>query len=470
MLCALVKHLLGNPLNRSPGTSRRTPAVRRVRPGLEALEDRTVPTIAFRPQVAGEAVIDDGSQNTALSSATVYLLFEGAYWGSTAGTRDEKIITTDALKILGSPFLSGLGQYTPSRGNVQATLGGTYRDAAPLPADFAPTLPNGQFNWTVLNARLQSAFANPGSGVPASAVTTPIYVILTDPNVPSGAGCIGYNEASAATNTRCQVWTTIDLWDPSTLGLISGRGARVGRLDRILGRFGLSGGRRGEISSLSHRSPRGWLQRGARSGAFDEDKFTQTLSHELVESMSGSVKVILPGAYADMGNQVADGEPESGQGYGYRLNGVLVQPYWSARDQAFIVPDGNRQQFTLEATTAGPYGLPRYTLVDQPATTSDDRVHLTWGASGGLRVALNGEVAQFDAAAVSSISVNTAGGDIETVSVAAVAPGSRGNATRHGVPPFKVVAAGGRILHGSSLTIWNGHVIADHRRIHVRRP
>ena len=404
MLCNVAQQFLPKPSVR-----RRTPAARRVRPGLEALEDRTAPTVAFRPQVAGEAVINDGSQNTALNSASVYLLFEGAYWGSAAGALDEATITADALKILSSPYLSGLSQYTPSRGNVQATFGGTYQDTAPLPADFArPSTDDGAFDWSVLNARLQAAFADPVGGVPASAAPTPIYVMLTDPNVPSGAGGGGYNDSTSATDHRHQVWTTVDLSGPP--------------------------------------------------GAFDEDQFTRLLSHELAESMSGSVKVNLPAAYASFGDQIADGEPESGRGYGYRLNGVLVQAYWSEQDQAFIVPDGNRQVFTLDAITAGPSGHPSYSLSvrgDQLGTAYDDRVLIDSGASGGVRVALNGEVVQFDAGVIFSIMVNTGRG-LDRVRVALTAPGPGVTFTRKGPARVKFVQRGGRVLNTSSPIFWEG--------------
>jgi hypothetical protein len=178
------------------------------------------------------------------------------------------------------------------------------------------------------------------------------------------------------------------------------------------------------------------------------------------------VKVNLPAAYAGLGNQVADGEPDASPGYGYRLNGVLVKPYWSDEDQAFIVPDGNRQEFTLEAAPAGPPGPARYRLSvrgDQLGAASDDQVLIDRGAWGGVRVALNGELAQFDAGAISSIALSTGGGR-DAVKVAPSAAGFPVAVTWGGAAPFKFVEADGGILYTSAPTVWKGDVNGDRRR------
>src|SRR5262249_54005182 len=61
--------------------------------------------------------------------------------------------------------------------------------------------------------------------------------------------------------------------------------------------------------------------------------------------------LIAPGVRTLFG-QIADGEPD-GSRYTYRLNGVLVQPYWSASRQAFIVPDGSDTDFVLTPYWSG---------------------------------------------------------------------------------------------------------------------
>ena len=90
-------------------------------------------------------------------------------------------------------------------------------------------------------------------------------------------------------------------------------------------------------------------------GHIVKDWFTMTLSHEIAETISDpdshGIQVKPPNALPASlrnGTQIGDNEPEDGNThYGYRLGGDLVQPYWSVRDGAYIVPDGNVQKFYL---------------------------------------------------------------------------------------------------------------------------
>src|SRR5262249_5357535 len=77
--------------------------------------------------------------------------------------------------------------------------------------------------------------------------------------------------------------------------------------------------------------------------------------HELAERMSdgtgqgigmnGPAGIPGDGEYANA--QISDNEPDAWR-YTYRLgSSLLVQAYWSVVDQAFIVPDGSRQDVVL---------------------------------------------------------------------------------------------------------------------------
>src|SRR5262249_27081337 len=104
-----------------------------------------------------------------------------------------------------------------------------------------------------------------------------------------------------------------------------------------------------------------WVGTGLNGGKVSQDPFTSTFSHEIAETISdpgglqGSGIWIKPppNLPASLVNakldQIGDYEPEpTGQShYAYRLNGYQVQPYWSAQDGAFNVPDGNAQTFSL---------------------------------------------------------------------------------------------------------------------------
>jgi hypothetical protein len=82
MLRALKDWFGGKRSSRAGGKHSARPA-RRVRLELEALEDRTVPTVVFAPQYGAEQVIPSPSGSfTTLSNAPVYLIFWGQQWNS----------------------------------------------------------------------------------------------------------------------------------------------------------------------------------------------------------------------------------------------------------------------------------------------------------------------------------------------------------------------------------------------------
>src|SRR5437870_2976514 len=76
--------------------------------GVEALEDRSMPSILFSPQFGGESVTDHGG--TKLSSVPVELIFWGSAWGTIASPSPDMI--RNALgHVLGGPYFSSLRQY-----------------------------------------------------------------------------------------------------------------------------------------------------------------------------------------------------------------------------------------------------------------------------------------------------------------------------------------------------------------------
>ena len=123
-------------------------------------------------------------------------------------------------------------------------------------------------------------------------------------------------------------------------------------------------------------------------------------------------------------DQIADNEPNS---YSYALNGVPVQPYWSQKDNAFIVPDGNRQKFYLDPVWTGPTGAQTFTgqydltlLGDQLGTAYNDLIVLdNLAANFGTRGTMNGESVAFTAGQIRAVVVNGMWGS-DTVRVEAV--------------------------------------------------
>ena len=92
----------------------------------------------------------------------------------------------------------------------------------------------------------------------------------------------------------------------------------------------------------------GYIWNGTTFGTLGlADSCSLVFSHEMAECMTdpgGNGFEVNPGANwpnpAANSNQIGDYE---GNSYSYRSHGGLVQPYWSAKDQQWLVTDGNSQ-------------------------------------------------------------------------------------------------------------------------------
>jgi hypothetical protein len=155
------------------------------------------------------------------------------------------------------------------------------------------------------------------------------------------------------------------------------------------------------------------------------DNFTLYLSHELAEAMSSTdgngFEVEANPNWPNPNDipthgQIGDYEPNS---YSFRaLNGALVQPYWSAHDQAVIVGDGTsaEQIFLTPIYTSGGFsGKYNLAIFGDHAGGTNDMITLDSPASGpsrgGVLVNVNGEIVQFDYGMISSISVYLGNGN-----------------------------------------------------------
>ncbi len=280
----------------------------RVRPLLETLEDRTVPTVVFNPVFGAETLIPTPQNDynfTTMANAPVNLIYWGSSWSTTAGKQLASTLGFDAQAILNSNYLNGLTQWG---GAGQASYAKAWTD---------PSITVTGNSVPQIQAEIANAITAGGVNGPAAGATqplAPIYVVITDPANSPGNG--GYN---------------------------------------INGTYTPSGGPAIPINMV-------WIGTGTFSTA---DIFSSDFSHEIAERMSDPTNdnngvlvkppANIPSNVLQGGTpQIGDFEPESsGSRYGYRLNGsggVLVQPYWSAQDNAFIVPDGTAQTLTLFPT------------------------------------------------------------------------------------------------------------------------
>ena len=103
MVRSLTNWFSRKPSSRALGP-RRPSAQQRARLALEALEDRTVPTVLFIPTFGAETV--QGS-NEGMISPSVHLIFSGSSWTQ----QSEQALLNSVASILAGPYLSGLTQY-----------------------------------------------------------------------------------------------------------------------------------------------------------------------------------------------------------------------------------------------------------------------------------------------------------------------------------------------------------------------
>lgn len=339
--------------------------------GLERLEARDVPTVVFNPHFG--AMTTQGA-DVAMQNPTVNFVFSGAYWNPTGqgptgqGGKDEATMLASARNILGPTYLSGLIQYGS---DGKATMGASWNDNGTFASQ-----PSTAALQNFLQGSITSHHATPGSNDLRHA---PIYVVISDPT--SAASFDGG-------------WNA-----PGKYSLFTSRYIDHENMHMI------------------------WLGTKMSGGAIDKDAYTSVLSHELAETISdptsNAITVTppagLPASFLGHGHQISDFEPEPAgvAHYGYRFNGDVVQPYWSRADNAFIVPDGNRQKFYLDPIWSGSTFTEKYNLSvrgDQLGTNYNDFIRLSHYGNSSSRVEMNGETADFDKGTLSSIDVNTGGG------------------------------------------------------------
>jgi hypothetical protein len=147
---------------RRPRASTRRPQHTRARLGLEALEDRMVPTVVFNPVFGSETVT--GSK-VGMLSPRVDLVFQGASWTPA----NENPYIKAVGNILSGPYLSGLTQYGS---DGKAVLSRVWNDANSLASN-----PSTGALQSFLQSSITKNNAAPGQNDQRHA---PIYVVISD--------------------------------------------------------------------------------------------------------------------------------------------------------------------------------------------------------------------------------------------------------------------------------------------------
>jgi hypothetical protein len=377
---------------------------RRTRLEVESLEDRLVPTIVFNPAFGNET-IKPGSTSAGMQNPAVNIIFSGTYWDTPTAQATEAALLNGAKEILNSPYLSGLTQYGSSG---TAHFAASWNDPNSVTVD-----PNnlgaspGDVEGFLINS-IANHSAYPGN---IDYQHAPIFVMVSDP-----ISSKGYDGGWNGPYTYLQ-------HNPAVLG------------------------------GLYERMHMIWIGTAPASSMLlaSTDAFTAVLSHELAETMSdpdpgnSGTEVNpsrgLPAALANPGgNQIGDYEPDgAGQfHYAYRLNGALVQPYWSQKDNAFIVPDGQSEKFYLgpiwnAGNFTGTYALGIQGDQVGPLQANgpiNDNIIIDEVIPApqvlDITVTMNGQSAAFDHSSIVSVNVDTGGG-ANTVRIARVPYGAKVN-------------------------------------------
>jgi autotransporter-associated beta strand protein len=327
---------------------------------LEALEDRTVPTVLFTPFFGAETTTNYGIELNDSPGTNIYMIYWGSYWSTAAGSSMATSIQNSVNNIFWfGPYLDGLHQYgVPYR---------AYQPAIPVNHVFNYTDPSNLFTTAALQNVVLDAIYNKGLPEADYYANRSIYFVVTPPTIQSDTP----NAAGWHNNF-------IDNHDPSE----------------------------------PEQTIYGWI--GGWSD-YSLDIRTQILSHETAQAMSDPYIPlgiqVTPGSgwTQDGGHEICDYEATN---HTYRLGGYVVNSYWSTANSAYMVSDGNSQTVTVDYSTLVVNG-------DQRPNHNDTVALDTWtngSAQQGVLVTLNGEVFQFDPGVINQVVVNTGDGT-DTVNV-----------------------------------------------------
>jgi hypothetical protein len=314
---------------------------------LESLEDRTLPAILFTPAFGPEQPVHQLNQPVLGNNPPVFLIFWGTEWSAGNGVPNQAAIDFEkaALSVFPGPYLSALAQYDGSLGN--AVIAGSVVVDTSEPAD----------GFTV-DQLLNVVGSTDSLGIPEVDDfngVTPLYVVLTPSGKHSdqGNGIVGYHLTGDVGG-----WPDSDASPVAWVGTNLGVDEATVELSRVV------------VGATTNPDP----------------------------SPGNGTWGVLPGPTwpGPVGFEFDDNEAVN---FRYRLNNTLVQSYWSNKDQAYIVPDGNFQTFVVTAGTLIVNG-------DQLANKVDTIV-IDLSPQGGVHVHLNSEDVTFEPGAIQSITVNT---------------------------------------------------------------
>ena len=355
---------------------------------VEELERRTLLTVVFDPVFGVETQKQDGSDGK-MFRPPINVVFWGPFWQgnnpndpnqwNSANSANAVTVINAINNVINSSYLQVTTQYGADPSNM------FINDVRWDNSDPGAVFDDGKIDDVVQNQIDNGHFPEPDEQKDQFGNDrTPIYIVVTPPNVEASDGAAGFNTSG----------TDFDLpFD----------------LDHI---------------------PEIWAGVKGTNGdnTVNPDKFTKTVGHEIGEIMTdfgtNGFEVNTPKAWATGGlggdDQIGDKE---GNTYSFRMSdsngnpGINVQPLWSRDDQAWVVTDGTAQTFKLHAdwdltdpmnpTFGGKYDL---TINGDQWLSVDDQVQIDTSANGAIKITLNNEVVNFDPNYLASITLNLKSG------------------------------------------------------------
>jgi acrosin len=326
---------------------RRRTAPARGRPALECLEDRVTPTVLFKPQFGAETVNYSVNVLDDSPGINAYLVFWGSYWQTAAGSAQAAAVESSVNAVFANSPYLDLINQYGVAHRASQPGGGLTVNA------FDPNDPAQGFHPADIQAAVQYGI-HAGLPGPASFANRSIYLVATPPGInsdqPNDAGYHDQFTDNQAPGGPAQTFYA-------------------------------------------------WIGNGS----------TLVMSHEVAETMTDPVPAtgvtVTPGPSfpggRDNGHEIGDYEAVN---YSSFVNGYLVQALWSAADGAYAVDDGNHQTVTVNGGDLIVNG-------DQLGANYDDSITVDTNAAGGVLLTLNGEVFSFGQGVVTSVTINTGGGN-----------------------------------------------------------
>ena len=365
---------------------------------IEPLENRQMMNAVF-PAVYGAQGTSFGDSGEILTgNLPVYLIYAG---GSSTGFGYDGSVSagqiTQAVKnILASPYLTGLGEYGAS---THAYVAGTTVSSFSLPTTYDVG--------SNINDLVASTTGDNGGPFPDPDDTDPngIYFVFTPKGYSiSGGGAIGEHDQGNTSN----------IFD----------------LDHCF---------YGDVTSSSY------YDRTLSKNLSPLDAMTVIFSHELAETITdpdpgdvvtttppSSIKTDFPGLYQNPG-EIGDNEAQLYTGF---EGDNAVQSLWSAANGDYRIAGGTKEDFLLNGSTLVING-------DQYGANYNDIISLGETGAGGVSVTLNGETDTYAPGQVSSVQINSGGGQDTIFIQATVVPTSVNSRSAFSGPDTTVIVGNG---------------------------